>query len=611
MFDMEQTAVKNFQNLMMHEGSQIPVSQISELMEKLTNTGIFIDLDYNSQDRNNWHCTTHAKRTVCLLSNPEVLKKSALRRKALAALSYWLDQDWANPNWWHNDIGLPQNIGKAALLAEPWLTPDQKERAKQLASKGSFTHLPRISGWTGANLRWGVIDTVQYALLSGDLMLARPAIALAEREVSVKDGDAEGIKPDYSFFQHSTQFYSGGYGRSFVIELSSLVYILQESPLQFSTSALKVFADFVLDGLRWMTQKNSLDFMTVGREICRTDALKLDNMQEALWRLSNSKEMPRAEELAEFYRQVRGWEALHPEGDRWFPYAHMYVCRHTGRYLSSRVTAPGQMLGETINGENFYSANLYTGGVICTMPNGGEYDNLMPVWDFCRIPGSTARIETDDALMEKRAIWHGKMPENQYGCGEILDEMVGCIWQDMKYNGVSGVIARFFIDGMLVALGSDLCASGAEPIVTTLEQCRLEGSLRQERCAGHCAIRHNGTVYALLDSHELQFDTQMRTGNWKRINESESAPPVTEDVLTVWIDHGTAPANASYAFAILSEAMAEQKLASVKVLANTSQCQAIEWNGYAYCVFHQTGNVILPGGKTITGEVSHAQKIKL
>ena len=34
MFDMEQTAVKNFQNLMMHEGSQIPVSQISELMEK-------------------------------------------------------------------------------------------------------------------------------------------------------------------------------------------------------------------------------------------------------------------------------------------------------------------------------------------------------------------------------------------------------------------------------------------------------------------------------------------------------------------------------------------------------------------------------------------------
>ena len=53
MFDMEQTAVKNFQNLMMHEGSQIPVSQISELMEKLTDTGIFIDLDYNSQDRNN------------------------------------------------------------------------------------------------------------------------------------------------------------------------------------------------------------------------------------------------------------------------------------------------------------------------------------------------------------------------------------------------------------------------------------------------------------------------------------------------------------------------------------------------------------------------------
>lgn len=178
-----------------------------------------------------------------------------------------------------------------------------------------------------------MIDTVQYALLSGDLMLARPAIALAEREVSMKDGDAEGIKPDYSFFQHSTQFYSGGYGRSFVIELSSLVYILQESPLQFSTSALKVFADFVLDGLRWMTQKNSLDFMTVGREICRADALKLDNMQEALWRLSNSKEMPRAEELAEFYRQVRGREALHPEGDRWFPVCS-YVCMPAYRKIS-------------------------------------------------------------------------------------------------------------------------------------------------------------------------------------------------------------------------------------------------------------------------------------
>ena len=235
----------------------------------------------------------------------------------------------------------------------------------------------------------------------------------------------------------------------------------------------------------------------------------------------------------------------------------------------------------------------------------------MPVWDFCRIPGSTARIETDDALMEKRAIWHGKMPENQYGYGAILDEMVGCIWQDMKYNGVSGVIARFFVDGMLVALGSGLCASGSEPIVTTLEQCRLEGSLGRELCAGHCAVRHNGTVYALLDQHELQINTQTRTGDWKRINESESAPPVKEDVLTVWIDHGTAPVNASYTFAILPESMADQKLSSVKILANTLQCQAIEWNGYAYCVFHQDGEFTLPGGKNIKGEVSHAQKIEL
>lgn len=74
MSEIEKTAVKNFRDSLLHTGSQVPVLEINRLMEKLTDMGAFTDLDYNSQDHNNWHCTRHAQRTVFLLSDPEVLK---------------------------------------------------------------------------------------------------------------------------------------------------------------------------------------------------------------------------------------------------------------------------------------------------------------------------------------------------------------------------------------------------------------------------------------------------------------------------------------------------------------------------------------------------------
>lgn len=604
-------AQKNFCEMMLCPENETPLQEATELLGRLDANGRFPDVDYTDQHPNNWHPRIHFERMVRLLSNRQVLEDNNLRGRAMRGMDFWLKADLHNPNWWHNQIGQPRYMGMAALLLKSWLTEEQRMQALRILEQGSLYSNPGFHAWTGANLLWGVSNTLQHALLAGDFSIAEKALGRAEQELVIKDGDQEGIKPDYSFFQHSTQLYTGGYGRSFVEEVSRIIFVLHGTSMQFSTAHLQVLADYILEGQRWAVKDDGWDFTTVGREIARPEALSGPALRQSLYRLSLVEEMPRRTELSDFYRQVAGKGcAKTPEGDRFFPYGRLYVSRHDGRYISTRLTDPGQMMGETINGENFYSANLYTGGVTCLMVDGREYSDLAPVWHPCFIPGSTARVEGDDALLKKRSLWHGRCAENTYAFGTAFDKNSGCVWQDMCYNGITGTIARFFFNGIMVALGSGLTASGSEAVVTSLDQCRLRHAPEKVSLPGIDTVCHNGFVYASLDGKGLQMSEETRTGDWRRINESEKRPPEIAAVLTLWIEHGAAPKNASYAYAVaMDRESAPYRLAGLKIISNTTSWQAVQSEDQMICVFHQDGIYTLPDGRKWRGERGKAIRI--
>lgn len=598
-----------FREMFLAPGAETPIEECRALLAQQDGEGRFPDVDYGDKQPNSWAVRRHFERTVRIWSNREVQSDPALRAQAMRGLDFWIFAGFENPNWWHNEIGQPMLLGTAALLAEPWLGAAQRERVLAILTRGSLYTRPELYRlWNGANLLWGVVTTLCHAMLTDDPDVAAEALSRAEKELFVTEGGRDGIKADHSFFQHQTQLYSGGYGRSFVIEVSRIMYVLHGTPRQFSAAALAGFADFLLDGEQWLLCRDAWDFNVIGREIARPDGIVNPPFSAALSLLCRVEELPRREELSAFAARVSG-EGTALSGDRAFPIGRLYVSRRGGRYIGTRVTDPGQMLGETINGENFYSADLYGGGVTCQMSDPSAYDRLPPVWDNCFMPGVTARVEDDAALMEKRALWHGRFGQNR--CGRVcrLSDRDGCTFQDVAYNGITGVIARFFADGVMLALGAGLCADGAEPIVTAIEQCRIRGEAKTLSLPRGEALYADGFLYAVLDQKPLFRREETRTGSWQRINVSCPDPPETAAVRTLWLAHGSAPKNASYAYAVVpgdTPGETAATLLALSVWVNTPQVQAIAAPGRVLAVFHTDAALTLPNGSTVQGKAGEA-----
>jgi chondroitin AC lyase len=175
--------------------------------------------------------------------------------------------------------------------------------------------------------------------------------------------------------------------------------------------------------------------------------------------------------------------------------------------------------------------------------------------------------------------------------------------------------AWFFFDKEMVALGAGITSSRDEPVGTTLNQTLLHGPVLID---GHAiepgelklppasGVLHDGVGYAFLEPGTARVKLGPQTGDWQSISASNSDAPVTEQVFSLWIDHGVRPRDAQYAYAVLPGINAQQ-LADwvarppVRVISNTTSLQAVihEQLGVAGIIFHTPGSVTLAAGSTV------------
>ncbi len=183
--------------------------------------------------------------------------------------------------------------------------------------------------------------------------------------------------------------------------------------------------------------------------------------------------------------------------------------------------------------------------------------------------------------------------------------------------------AWFFFDDVAVALGQGISQPGGRsPVFTTLAQRRLAGAVAGGDGKGK-ALRmlpgkvgkaqwlwNGGVGWASLDDSMLHVTDRSQTGDWKSINEHLKATPVREKVLAVWLDHGTAPKNASYAYLVglhHKEAAFKQLATAppVAILANTAALQAVTHakSGLTGVAFYQPGEIMLRDGLTLAAKL--------
>jgi chondroitin AC lyase len=441
---------------------------------------------------------------------------AALLKQTLAALDYWLANDFQNPNWWHNQIGTPQLIGESAvLIGAEHLSAAQRDKIDAIMARSTWAR------WTGQNLVWGVTNQILRGLIKRDAGMITQAYDRFYAEIVITP--REGIQPDYSFHQHHEQFYSGGYGLAFSMDVARYTAIAWGSRWQIPPEKLDVFNGFMLDGQRWMMHYDRFDHSAVGREIVRRGLSAVPHdwtggpitPRGAAYALANAvrlladQPVPRRAEYRDWLRSLtarpvddaaadaaNAANALPLIGNRHFWRSDYMVHHRPGWMASVRMFSDRLINTEMVNDEGKKSQHLADGANFLYL-SGNEYTGIFPAWDWTKIPGTTAEQNTLDFEDGKEIGVKGKTSF----VGGVSDGACGLACMDLHRGDLRAKKSWFFFDNSYTALGAGITSATDNPIATTINQCHLTGEVKSgEAKQGERWFHHANVGYVLPGS---------------------------------------------------------------------------------------------------------------
>ena len=571
-------------------------------------TGRWKDIDYTDMHRGEWDMTLHITRIYALAKSYRWPESPFYMSKDLSlllhkAVGWWFENRPVNPNWWHNDIGVPKKLAAAMLLLRDELSQEEMDGTLYVLERSKF-------GRTGQNKAWLAGNQMMKALLIEDPALAREAVRQMEEEIYVTD--SEGIQPDWSFHQHGPQMQFGNYGLAFAEGISFWARVLNGTDYAFGEKQVGILENFILNGLCWTVWNGIMDPSACGRQLhvnggrgkAYSCAVTMQNMAALNRPLSGT------------FRHIAD-QNLQPQmyvnelvGARYYPRSDFGVFRKKDWYASVRMQS-GRTVGyEFTNAEN-QLAQFSADGVLLLMQSGLEYENIFPYWDWRMLPGVTAYEDgapllTDDGDEAKR--------NNSLHVGGLAEDGDMVTTMEVERHGLHAFKSNFFFGGIVVSLGSDIRSSRAEisRITTAVEQNHFAaevktGFSRSKACGRTDWAWHDGRGYVALDGAQMLTDTPVQKGSWAKM-----APMYTKidsgRVFKCWFEHQTDGVG-SYAYAVLPCTSAKEVRAFAKdyadgadagrgvpeILCNTADCQAVACGGKTYAVVHKQGEYRLGG----------------
>ncbi|RYF85542.1 MAG: hypothetical protein EON98_06260 [Chitinophagaceae bacterium] len=185
-----------------------------QLAATLNSNGQWSDINYRDNEKSNWQPLIHLKRVRDLAlawsdQRSSFYQQNATFQASSLALDHWLEKRYKCPNWWHNEIGVPQQMRDIIILLKTKLSPQQLKGALEV-----FAQYKANTNLTGANLSWSADLGIHYGALTGDLELIRKNRDLVIQEIRITTRD--GVQPDYSFHQHDKRLQMYQYGEAFL-----------------------------------------------------------------------------------------------------------------------------------------------------------------------------------------------------------------------------------------------------------------------------------------------------------------------------------------------------------------------------------------------------------
>ncbi len=618
----------NFQKIIdrvVHNSRQVSLTDtkiIDAWIASQNANGSWADMQYGkiavtSQQENNhihrlWHIAL-----ACTAPNHERYNQQIYKKAVKKGLLYWYNSKSVDANWWFNKIYFPQRLGEILMLFRGFEGYIPKASSSGIdESKILSLFIPTqikdiTSHSTGANAVDIALHYVYRAVLTENVKL------LEDTKNKLNTILADNIKSDGVYQDHGPQVMIASYGPVFCEGLIRLASYLADSPLAFNTESknfskvLQFIRDIQIPSIRG----RSWDFSTLGRGISRKDAMYAS--------------MSYLNEMAHFIDPENANTYLAALGRQKGVYSANYHVRafnkqywnsdytqhaRSGYLFTVRNTSTRTVECETGNGENLKGNNLSYGATFMAI-DGNEYINIMPLWDWSMVPGTTFPYKIE---LPKRLTWGTNFGHTTF-TGGVSDGRYGASVLQLDQANITANKSWFFFDKEIVCLGANILDNSNTEVRTTINQAWATTPLYIAE-AGHKNevqikddsginenknlryIRHGKFGYYFLQNQPVKYAIQQKKGRWSTINKIQDTTMVTGNVFTAWISHGTNPHNAQYSYIVVpnieNEKAAQQYRPDVvDIVENSKAVQAVYHKSLdiVQAIFHQAGRVEFNG----------------
>ncbi|MEU5342363.1 MULTISPECIES: polysaccharide lyase 8 family protein [unclassified Streptomyces] len=528
-------------------------------------------------------------------------------------------------NWWEWQIGSPRLLMDIVAALHGELTAAQVAAA--CAAVDHFIPDSMLRDYSGTSTGANRVDLCRSVALRGILGRAPEKTALARDALSpvfpyVTKGD--GLYADGSFVQHTWVAYSGTYGQVLLDGLGRLFALLAGSTWEVTDANRQIvldsvegaYAPLIHDGL----MMDSVNGRAISRGYLKNDDLHImrgDHFhgQGLIAAIALLAQGASAAERERWHASVKGWierdtvtplltapqfgvgdlarlhavagsaveAAPEPVGHHLFAAMDRAVHRRPGFTANIAMASDRIAYYECGNGEN--PRGWHTGAGMLYWWAGGPSDQYTnwywPTVDWYRLPGTT--VSTKRLADRAGGEWGEPKPAVRW-VGGVTDGEFAAVGQHLKGLG-STLEARkswFCLADTIVCLGAGITATDGVPVETVVDNRNLGegGTQALVRGPGWAHLEGHGG-WVVLDRSALRTRREDRTGAWSDINTTSTTETRTRRWQTLWLDHGTDPVDATYAYAVLPGASRRTVAARaadprrLSVLANDSDRQAV------------------------------------
>ncbi len=604
--------------------------EITKILQSLNEDGSWPGINYEDLSNTGFQHIIHLQNMEDLslaFNSPDsrFYNDKEIIESVNRSLAFWVENDFICENWWHNQIGTPNSLVTVLLLMDEHVKPDIKKEALAIIDRANLEASGARPG--GDRIKIGGI-AAKRVLAMDDPVLFTEIIKVINNEIHFRTG-LRGMQHDFSFHHrtdrvNNTVSYGSGYAKAFA-EWAAYV---RDTKYAFSRDKIELLTDYYLDGIsKQYIYGKYTDWGVMNRSVSRGRGFRMHGtgILEDLLKVSDY----RKDEVEQMIRLRKGGSVTPPSFCKFFWQSEHFVFQRPGFYTSVRMySTRNRNMEAPYNSEGLKNHHKGDGANFLSV-RGDEYLGIWPVYDWQKIPGTT--VLQKDKLSAPSQIQKDGLTEF---VGAVTDGMYGAAAFDFlsPHDFIKARKSWFFFDEEYVCLGAGIESGSGNPMVSTVNQCLLEGAVLIEdqqgirkiengyhKLTGAKRIYHDKVGYIFPESASLHLSNQDEKGSWWEISKqwSTSKEEIIKPVFKLWIDHGVRPQgrrgglnhdsmvkkDITYGYIVVPAIDEEEFMEDrdIEILANNRDIQAVKHNslGLVQVISYRAGSVKISKNRTL------------